>query len=180
VSNLASTKSRRSPRSIRLVTLVALCGLGIAACGSSSTPKPKAKPKHTASSHVTPTNHQADAAAYTKCSSQLSGLISAEKGLDARLNVGMAQAAYGTAVGNVSVAYSAINVPSLGADCLGAGAQLESAFNKYTSANTLWNNCITSPTCNDASIKPKLQADWATASADITVGQNKLTAIKAA
>ncbi len=102
---------------------------------------------------------------YDNCVSQLGPLLNALNIVDARLDVGLSQQELSDLVGKVSVAYSKMDVPSLGKDdCLTAGANLESAFNQYVTTVSDWNDCIFDYGCDTDDIEPAMQAKWTAAS----------------
>jgi hypothetical protein len=97
------------------------------------------------------------------CKVALTPLYDELQELNSRLNVGLNLGDYGERVGDASVAYGQLEAASLDSACLDLGAKLEDALNAYIRANTTWNDCVTDTDCDNDSITPKLQAEWATA-----------------
>lgn len=98
------------------------------------------------------------------CVAGLGRLLNALDEVDARLNVGLSQDEYSGLVGDASVAYNRLDVPSLGeGPCLAAGAQLEDALNDYSAVASRWNDCIYDFYCDVDSIDPMMQRGWASA-----------------
>lgn len=125
------------------------------------TPKPTASPKPTPS--PPPTISQS-------CADELEGLLESLEELDGRLDVGLTYVAYGERVGDVSVAYNRVDleaVKGMGLDCVSTGALLENAFNEYIKAHNAWRDCFDRTGCTNDSVKPTLQAHWATATQKI-------------
>lgn len=93
-------------------------------------------------------------------------LYDAESALSARLDVGMVEAEYLTAVGDVSVHYRATTRATIhDLDCLRLVAvPLEQAFAAYSAASSTWNRCVVDFACRIKTVRPKLQAKWTTAS----------------
>jgi hypothetical protein len=113
-----------------------------------------------------------------RCRSQLEGLLSATKELDGRLNIGLSYDAYGTQVGNVSVAYETTPFKDLALECISAaGVPLEDAFNSYAKAADAWSTCFDDFDCDVDSIDPELQKHWADASLSVKKAEAGLTAL---
>lgn len=102
------------------------------------------------------------------CAEQLGDLHTALSDLDSRLSVGLSFQDYSERVGDVRVAYDAIDYTALDPACtLGVGIQLEKATNSYIRAYTRWNNCIEDLDCSTDSIDKELQRNWARATRQI-------------
>jgi hypothetical protein len=112
-----------------------------------------------------------------KCNGQIGKWITALQALNSRLNVGLTNAAYTTELGDVSVLYGQIPFKAMSAACLTPGTEAEKAMNLYITASNAWSACISSLTCSNAKVKPKLQRDWAKASSEITKAENELQAL---
>lgn len=98
------------------------------------------------------------------CLSQLTPFVSALEDLNSRLSVGLNFNDYSTRVGDARVAYDKVNFSALDPLCITTvGQPAENAFNDYVKAYNTWNDCFTKTGCTNASIKPRLQADWADA-----------------
>ena len=103
------------------------------------------------------------------CVAAMTPLVSGLEDLDSRLSVGLNFAAYSTAVADLRVLYDRIKVANLDPDCVSlVGVPAENALNDYTAAYTIWNKCVSSFSCTNASIDTKLQAQWSKATAIIT------------
>jgi hypothetical protein len=107
------------------------------------------------------------------CNGQIGPLLTALSDLNSRLDVGLNFGSYGTGVGNARVAYDQIDASGLDSGCALAGASAEKALNDYIDAYNTWNNCVNEAGCNDDSIKPSLQKDWARASAALSDAKEK-------
>lgn len=117
-------------------------------------------------------------AALAQCRRQTGGLMSALQELDSRLSVGLVYADYSKEVGNVRVAYDRVPTAKLEDDCLfDVGVNLENAMNSYVKADNIWNHCLTDFGCDNASIKPDLQAKWADATSSIGEAKSGLNSI---
>ncbi|MGZ5408309.1 MAG: hypothetical protein ACXWDG_11070 [Aeromicrobium sp.] len=113
----------------------------------------------------------AKAAEVTACQRTLTPTLNALSDLDARLNVGMVEGDYTTAVGDAEVTYSRVNPALLSAECMSnVGAPIESALASYMNTSTVWNDCITDLYCDtdSASFDATIQADWSSATIDIS------------
>lgn len=85
--------------------------------------------------------------------------------LDSRLDVGLTFAAYSERVGDTRVAYDRVDIEDLDGGCLEhVGVPAEDAMNAYIRANNTWNDCISDIDCDNDSITPDLQSEWADAS----------------
>lgn len=101
-----------------------------------------------------------------ECVATLQPLVVALEELDGRLDVGLTKVQYGERVGDVSVAYSRLDVAQLagmGLACVATAALLEDAFNEYVQANNKWSDCFARTGCTTDSIESQLQAHWSTA-----------------
>lgn len=154
-------------RLLLLSLLLAGCTTISATSGApAGTPAPTIQPADTVPPADTiPPDYIEDA-----CFTQLGPLYTAESDLSGRLDVGITEPNYQVKLGDVSVAYNGLRLTGLSSNCLSKiGVPLEDAFKAYTTAGTLWNDCITSTSCTNASVKPKLQAQWTIASGRIAV-----------
>lgn len=99
------------------------------------------------------------------CADSLAPFLDALKSLSSRLDIGLTYADYGSKLGDVKTAYDDVDFKKLDASCISAiGVDAEAALNHYITAYTTWHDCISSTSCSNDSIKPKLQAEWASAS----------------
>lgn len=113
--------------------------------------------------------------ARAKCQAQIGSLQRELKAIDSRLDVGMTQSDYNTALGDVSIAYDDLSVGKLDPDCLGVAVQLESAFNRYIEANDEWSDCIDDLYCDlDADVLPGLRDHWNAANRLIAKSERQL------
>ena len=99
-------------------------------------------------------------AAQTKCKSQLGKFQAELDELDSRLNIGMANDEYGQRLGDIQVAYDAVDIPALKGECLSTAVIFEDGFNKYIKAGTKWDSCIENYNCDE----PQVQPLWSQAS----------------
>jgi hypothetical protein len=69
-------------------------------------------------------------------------------------------------LGKASIAYNRLNIESLGqGSCLAAGARLETAFNRYNSTVSTWEDCIYDYSCDvDRDVLAGMQQKWSKAS----------------
>jgi hypothetical protein len=110
------------------------------------------------------------------CTKQLRGLMDALQVVDARLDVGLTQSEMSSLVGKASIAYSRIDPKSLDGKCLSAGASLETAFNRYNTTVSDWNECIYDYACDvDADVLPGMQRAWAKASGTIAKAERLIS-----
>jgi len=113
--------------------------------------------------------------AQAKCQRQIGSLLRELKGIDSRLDIGMTQPDYNTALGDVSIAYDAIPVGQLDPDCLAVAAQLEDAFNRYIRANNDWSECIDDLYCDiDTDALPGIRENWSAANRLIAKAEHRL------
>jgi hypothetical protein len=149
-----------------LLLLVAGCGGSIAPGGEADAPEEAAE---------SPPDDVAPDAVEADCADQLGDLVAALEELDGRLDVGLNFQAYSERAGDASVAYQRIDIEDLGPNCLErVGAPAEDALNSYISANNTWNDCIQDVDCDNDSITPDLQAEWANASESIEEAREAL------
>lgn len=115
---------------------------------------------------------------YKKCSAVLQPFYTKLHELDSRLNVGLTQADYNTALGEARIPYddATPKFASVTPACRSAGHQLELAFNNYIRANTYWGDCIQATSCTVDNTK--LQASWTPAHTLIGKYVTQLEAIK--
>ena len=104
------------------------------------------------------------------CSAWIQGLQTELTELDSRIAIGMVFQDYITAVGDVRVAYDAIDTANLPEPyCLGEVATpLEGALNAHGQAADLWNDCIGNFRCDfEGERLPQLQQLWSDAGAAV-------------
>jgi hypothetical protein len=118
-------------------------------------------------------------ATYKTCSDQLNPLVTALSNIDARLDVGLSQGELSNMLGRASIAYNRIDIESLGqGNCLTAGARLETAFNRYNSTVSTWEDCIYDYSCDvDRDILPGMQQKWSKASGLIDQSETLLATL---
>lgn len=153
------------------VAAVLAAAIGASACGTSG---PSAAEKRAEAAKVAKVRQQREQAARRRqalqvarrCDAQLGDLVKAEQELSSRLDVGLNYRDYGDQVGNVSVAYNAVDFKALhDMGCLSAvGLPAEKAFNYFIKAQTVWQDCFDDMYCSTDSIDPKLQNRWVIAS----------------
>lgn len=99
------------------------------------------------------------------CEEQVGAFVTALQELDSRLNVGMNFERYSETVSDLQVAYDQLPVGEMTPECLDQVAvPAERAFNAYIRAYNVWNRCVSNIDCTNASIKKRLQRQWANAS----------------
>jgi len=98
------------------------------------------------------------------CPDEVVEFVETLEDLDSRLNVGLNFQAYSERVGDSRVAYDRIDIQDLGSGCIDhVGSPAEDAMNAYIRAYNTWNDCIGDIDCDNDSITPDLQAEWAEA-----------------
>ena len=113
------------------------------------------------------------------CSGQTSAYVKAEARLAGTLNVGLNFKEYSKLLSDVSVAYQEVPFKKMTLNCLNAAIGAEDALKAFESANTTWETCQQETECSQESIKPKLQKEWATATADYERAKESLEAFSA-
>lgn len=110
------------------------------------------------------------------CHKLMDRLLNAEEDVDARLDVGMLNADYTNAVGDVAVAYNRIDFDQVDGACLTQVAvPLEAAYNDYSHAGTRWNNCIVGDYCDvDRDALPLMRDYWSRASEKVKAAKSAL------
>lgn len=135
---------------------VTLLAIALSACGGGVVPGGETTPDAPADDQpaVVPVN----------CPDEMVEFVEALQDLDSRLNVGLNFQAYSERVGDARVAYDRIDIDELGSGCVEhVGAPAEDAMNAYIDAYNTWNDCIGDIDCDNDSITPDLQAEWADA-----------------
>jgi hypothetical protein len=147
-----------SPGAVLLVGLSAAVVLLAAACGSSAEEK-AAKDK-------------------AACEATIGEFVRTLQDLDARLNVGVAYAEYGTEVGDISAAYARIDRAKIldQMDCLAVATAGESALNSYSQAGAIWTRCIQSSTAPGCHSREQMLTRLRTKWSDAGVQVQRLTA----
>lgn len=115
------------------------------------------------------------------CSDQLGPVVTSLSDLDAKLNVGVVEADYTTAVQDVEVAWSHVDSAGLSTTCrTHVGTPAKAALDEYTQAATTWNNCITDTYCDSTTtaFNQKLNAHWVIATSEIETAKNALAAMR--
>lgn len=141
------------------VTLVLLaCGnpAGVVPGGAGEPGKPTTRP--------TVTDTPRPAVLSEDCIDEVGAFFDALFDLNSRLDVGLNFSAYSERVGDAKVAYDRIDIDALDAACITVAAKAEDAYNAYADAYNTWNACIGDTNCDNDSITPDLQDDWAKAS----------------
>ncbi|MEX0991725.1 MAG: hypothetical protein WD004_05580 [Actinomycetota bacterium] len=119
---------------------------------------------------------EAEARAET-CAAELSPALEELETIDSKLNVGLTQADFGSAVADANVAMDRVDAPSLPGECAGIfqGPMID-AIELYTSTNTEWNDCITTTACDTDRLN--MQPDWTEASIAIATAHEQLDAVE--
>lgn len=100
----------------------------------------------------------ADAGVFAECAPQLQPVVAELDAVDARLDVGLNQEAYSTAVGDLSVA---LNSVAPAPECVEPRSALARAVDIHARASGAWNSCITDTYCDFEGDKElALQRDW--------------------
>ncbi len=119
------------------------------------------------------------AAAYKACQSQVGAFLSTLHDLDSRLDVGLTETQYISRLGDIQVAYDAIDVKGESDGCLvSVGVPAEKAFNTYTKAGRYWRRCIFGVDCPNSTMRAQLQVYWAKASNQLSNATRGLSALK--
>jgi hypothetical protein len=149
------TRIRQGLVAAGIAVVVAACGGGIVPGGGSTDAAPTSSPLPTVDvPDVVPIN----------CPDEVIELVETLEDLDSRLSVGLNFSAYSERVGDARVAYDRIDVGDLDSGCIEhVGAPAEDAMNAYINAYNVWNDCIGDIDCDNDSITPELQAEWADA-----------------
>jgi hypothetical protein len=157
--------------------LVAGCGLATQGCGTDEDAVEAAAVSKRAHIQGERAARQADADADKAervrdgCSHEMGDLLKAAKDLGSRLDVGLNYQSYSDEVADLKVAYDGIDFDSDEAsdlDCLTkVGLPLEKAVNRYLSAYRTWNRCFEDLNCDNDSITPTLQSQWAKADGQV-------------
>ncbi len=93
-------------------------------------------------------------------------LLDALSEVDSRLDTGLTNPDYGTALGDVSVEYNKLELDRLSDQCVDeVGVALEDAFNAYIEAGNRWDRCIEDTYCDvDLDALPQMRRQWSKAS----------------
>ena len=136
------------------------------ACGGDSGPSEEEKARQVAAAKKKRERRKAASAALA-CKTNMAPLLDELKELDSRLDVGLNYEAYGTALGDVKVAYDEVEFEEAkpeDLDCLtDVGLPLERAFQQYASAGSTWDKCFKDIDCSNDSISGALQKRWSRA-----------------
>lgn len=145
-------------RLLTCVLFLAGCAGGLVPGASDNAPPPST------SSFTRPETSAPPAVVPIDCSDELVAFLEELEELDSRLTVGLNFSAYSGFVGDAQVAYDRIDFEELNATCIEqVGIPAEDAFNAYVDAYNTWNDCIGDIDCDNDSITPSLQAEWADA-----------------
>jgi hypothetical protein len=102
----------------------------------------------------------------------LGSFIDSMADLRRKLAVGISYEDYLGEVQELRAAYAAIPDDRLGLGCLlAAGTPGERALNRYMAAANDWGECLTTAACETATVEPRLQRQWARASALLSAAQ---------
>jgi hypothetical protein len=146
----------------RLVSL-AIIGVLIGACSTSGVVPGAGATSGSADGPITTATPALDSVS-EDCVEEAGDFFDALMDLDSRLDVGLNFADYSERVGDAKVAYDRIDVDELDPRCIVIAAKAEDAYNHYAEAYNTWNGCIGDADCDNDSIRPALQAEWADAS----------------
>lgn len=168
---------RKKPLGVAVVVAVLVL---LASCGTSIPDTlPELEPSEsesTVDAEAVEAERAREAAA--QCRRQLGGMMRELQEIDSRLNVGLSQAEFSTAVGDAQIAYDRIIWDHVNGACLtDVALPLEGAINRYLRANTQWDDCIWDYDCDLDSIDPKLQLKWLAASRQINRAEQGLRRI---
>lgn len=106
------------------------------------------------------------------CRKMLGSFVGSMAGLRRKLAVGIAYEDYLGEVRQLRTAYDAIPGERLGLGCLlAAGTPGERALNRYIAAANAWGECLAAAACDTATVEPRLQREWARASALLSTAQ---------
>lgn len=158
-----------------LVGVIALAG--IAGCGGPSEEQREAAAK--ARADATKTEKKANEARLLArdCRGQMGDLNRSLNDLGGRLDVGMNFEDYSSEVGDISVIYNRIPFGKIELECLTVGVKGEAAFQHFSKAYDIWNECISDLYCENDSIEPELQAQWLKADRKLRQAKSDLAAL---
>lgn len=106
------------------------------------------------------------------CRKMLGSFVDSMADLRRKLAVGISYEEYLGEVQELRAIYAAIPSERLGLGCLlAAGTPGERALNRYMAAANDWGECLTDAGCETAMVEPKLQREWARASALLGTAQ---------
>lgn len=113
-----------------------------------------------------------------RCRRSLGGLLDSIESLANAVAVGLDYEDYLAAVNRVRATYADVPAKSLSLPCLTlAAGPAERALNLYITAANTWGDCLATPSCNPASVEPKLQRRWETAGDMISTAQRGLRSL---
>jgi hypothetical protein len=113
----------------------------------------------------------------SKCLSEVGPFLDSMQQIDSRLNVGMTESEFVARTGTAEVKHDQLDPHAISGACLTAGADLETALNRYAKAANKWRNCIASFSCTFHKINRYMQAQWAAASVKITRAKTQLDSL---
>jgi hypothetical protein len=147
-------------------SLAAGCGGGAETTGAAASATTTA-----ATAAPTTTEQVADPA----CAEQVGDFVTKLQELDSRLGIGLNFEHYSTNVSDTKVVYDEIAFDAMSPDCVSrVGVPAENAFNAYVKAYNVWNKCVGDIDCDNDSINPKLQLQWAKATGLIDRAERNL------
>jgi hypothetical protein len=115
------------------------------------------------------------AQAGTNCGRELHPLLSAMDRLRGSLAAGLSYEQYLGDVRSARARHSRIDVEALELGCLAlVGAPAERTLNRYVEAVNTWGDCLAQPECESASVEPRLQRTWQSASDSLSAAQSGL------
>lgn len=95
--------------------------------------------------------------------------------LRGKLAVGVSYGEYLHGVNAARSAYREIPAGRVGLGCLlAAGTASERALNRYMVAANAWGECLTEASCGTRAVEPRLQREWARASALLSSARDGL------
>lgn len=171
-------------------TWVVALAVAISACGGTAdtttneeSPQSSSPPSTTTTPTPSPTPDPEEVQARREaeqCKREFTPFLDELQRLDSRLDVGLTQADYNAALGDIQVAYDRVPFNRLSESCiLLVGVVAEDAFNEYLKANNQWADCIQSYACDLDDIEADLQKRWQSASRKIKSSGNLLRKLMA-
>jgi hypothetical protein len=158
------------------VGLLLTLALLIPACGEQGTAATAEKAQTVHSKAKTPANARSRVSiAAKRCRAALGEFLDSMESLANTLAVGLDYQAYLSSVNRVRATYANVPTKSLSLPCLGlAAGPAEHALNFYIAAVNTWGNCLATPSCDPASVEPRLQRKWEAAGDLVSAAQQGL------
>ena len=117
------------------------------------------------------------------CVTAVSPAVNAFGDIDAKLNVGMTESDFSTAVQGASAELNRLSSTGLSPGCSQIVAHLNAAMGSYSAAASSWNACITdtyTTSCgsDNVALSTELQGDWHSAQGDVDSAKATLSGLQ--